>query len=64
VNEARELTAGQEVVPRDYPMPGEEKAKEVVEEATSPGEEVPASEQEKAAEEAPAQKETVETKDA
>jgi hypothetical protein len=65
VSEARELTAGQEVVPRDYPMPGEEKAKEVVEEAvTSPGEEVPASEQEKAAEEAPAQKEAVEAKDA
>jgi hypothetical protein len=94
VNEAREVTAGQEVVPRDFPMPGEEQAKEVVEEAvTSRGEEVPASEQEKAAEEtgdakateeekadaekpavpaaeapveevAPAQKETVETKDA
>jgi hypothetical protein len=33
VNEARELTAGQEVVPRDYPMPGEEQAKEVTEQA-------------------------------
>ena len=33
VNEAREVTAGQEVVPRDYPMPGDEQAKEVTEQA-------------------------------
>ncbi|MBA4106101.1 MAG: hypothetical protein C0485_10105 [Pirellula sp.] len=52
VNESREVTAGREVVPRDFPMPGEEQAKEVFEEAvTSPGDEVPASEQEKKASE-------------
>jgi hypothetical protein len=52
VTEARELTAGETVEPRDFPMPGEEQAQEVVEEAASPGEEVPAAEQNDAAEEA------------
>jgi hypothetical protein len=53
VNEAREVTAGQEVVPRDYPMPGEEQAKEVTEQA-------PAAEAGEAAEEADEAKATKE----
>lgn len=35
VAEAREVTAGQKVEPRDFPMPGEEQAKEVVEKAST-----------------------------
>lgn len=54
VAEARELTAGQEVKPRDFPMPGEEQAREVVEQA--PAEEQEEATSDEAADEAKSEK--------